>query len=130
MTSSDRNGELRIRQLELQVTRLQEQLKAKQRATELQASEYERRLTALNHAHEQALEVQKTTVTADKFEEYVKTESQAREAALLRVDEKIADQGRVLGGRVSRVESMQGKILGGLVVIVALIPVAVRLLGG
>jgi hypothetical protein len=120
----------RVRQLELSIARLQEQLKSSEVAKRLQASEYERRLTALNHAHEQALEVQKTTVTADKFEEYVKTEGVAREAALLRVDEKITDQGRALGGRLARVEAMQGKIIGGLVVIAVLVPVVTRLLGG
>jgi hypothetical protein len=126
---TDPNGEIRIRQLELEVARQQEKLKAKEKATELQAKEYERRLTALNHAHEQALEVQKTTVTADKFEDYVKTESLAREAALLRVDEKIAAQNQTLGDRMSRLESLQSRIIGGLVVIAVLIPVVTRLLG-
>jgi hypothetical protein len=120
----------RVRQLELSIARLQEQLKSSEVAKMLQATEYERRLTALNHAHEQALEVQKTTVTADKFEEYVKTERTAREAALLRVDEKIAGQDRVLSGRLSRIEAAQGKIIGGLVVIAVLIPVITRLIGG
>jgi hypothetical protein len=127
---TERNGEIRIRQLELSLARLQEQLRASELAKELQAREYERRLTALNHAHEQALEVQKTTVTADKFEEYVKTERTAREAALLRVDEKIAGQDRVLSGRVARVEALQSRIIGGLVVIAILIPVITRLIGG
>jgi hypothetical protein len=120
----------RVRQLEVSIARLQEQLKSSEVAKRLQASEYERRLSALNHAHEQALEVQKTTVTADKFEEYVKTEGTAREAALLRVDEKITDQGKILGARLTRVEAMQGKIIGGLVVIAVLVPVVTRLLGG
>jgi hypothetical protein len=120
----------RVRQLELSIARLQEQLKSSEVAKMLQATEYERRLTALNHAHEQALEVQKTTVTADKFEDYVKTESLAREAALLRVDEKIGEQNRSLNERISRVESLQGRIIGGLVVIAVLIPVVTRLVGG
>jgi hypothetical protein len=120
----------RVRQLELSIARLQEQLKSSEVAKMLQATEYERRLTALNHAHEQALEVQKTTVTADKFEEYVKTEALAREAALLRVDEKIGEQNRSLNERISRVESLQGRIIGGLVVIAVLIPVVTRLVGG
>ncbi len=42
--------------LETRITRLEERLAAKETATQLQAKEYERRLTDLNHAHEQAQE--------------------------------------------------------------------------
>ena len=66
-------------------------LKANREALELQAREYERRLAALNHAHEKAIAVQHTYVTQDKWEDRVASESAARETALLRIDEKFTD---------------------------------------
>lgn len=39
-----------------------------EQALRLQAVEYERRLNVLNHAHEEAVRVQHTYVTQDKFE--------------------------------------------------------------
>jgi chromosome segregation ATPase len=102
VTVSNRNGELRIRQLELEVARLQERLTARAEALRLQADEYERRLDVLNHAHEEAREVASRTVSRKEFEDYVKatgtareqavkTEADKRELALLRVDEKFQD---------------------------------------
>ena len=38
------------------------------KAVELQAKEYERRLTSLNHAHEEAARIQQTYVTNEKYE--------------------------------------------------------------
>lgn len=64
--------EERIRQLELHVARLQEQLSASREALRLQASEYERRLDVLNHAHEEARQVLNTYVPREAFESYVK----------------------------------------------------------
>jgi hypothetical protein len=99
---SDPNGEIRIRQLELEVARLQERLTSRAEALKLQAQEYERRLDVLNHAHEEAREVASRTVSRKEFEDYVKstmtareqaakTESDKRELALQRVDEKFED---------------------------------------
>jgi len=47
----------------------------------LQATEYERRLNTLNHAHEQAVEAQARTVPREMFEQYVK-EAREREETL------------------------------------------------
>lgn len=74
--------------LEDRITRLEERRVADTEARGLQAVEYERRLTALNHAHEKALEVQHTYVTQDKYEDKLNAEEEARTTALLRVDEK------------------------------------------
>lgn len=57
-------------------------------ALELQAKEYARRLDELNHAHQEALRVQHTYVTADKYEDKLKSEETARAFALDRMDEK------------------------------------------
>ena len=63
-----------------------------QKALELQAIEYERRLTDLNHAHQEALRVQHTYITIDKYEDKMKSEEQARIVALQRLDEKLDSQ--------------------------------------
>lgn len=60
------------------------------KALELQAREYERRLSDLNHAHEEALRVQHTFVSIDKYEDKMKSEEEARKIALDRLDEKIS----------------------------------------
>lgn len=71
--------------------RVDVRLAASGEALSLQAGEYERRLAALNHAHEKAVEVQHTYVTQDKYEDKLAAEATAREAALLRVDEKFSE---------------------------------------
>jgi hypothetical protein len=81
----------RVRDLELAVARIEERLAGMGQALELQAAEYERRLDVLNHAHEEAREVAKTTVTQERFDQYVVTEAEKREFALTRVDEKFED---------------------------------------
>lgn len=61
------------------------------KALGLQAREYERRLSDLNHAHEKAVQVQHTYVTQDKYEDKLHSEALARELALNRIDEKFQD---------------------------------------
>lgn len=58
------------------------------KALELQAKEYERRLAELNHAHDRAVTVQHTYVTQEKYDERAQSDTDARDAALLRVNEK------------------------------------------
>jgi hypothetical protein len=71
--------------------RVDTRLEATAEALRLQAAEYERRLATLNHAHEQAVEVQNTYVTQEKYEDKLAAEAEARETALQRIDEKFAD---------------------------------------
>lgn len=73
------------------IKRLEERIEAADRALALQAAEYERRLSSLNHAHEKAIEVQHTYVTQDKYEQNLLSESEKREFALDRVNEKFDD---------------------------------------
>lgn len=47
-------------------------LDERDKAIGIQSTELERRLNALNHAHERAVEVQHTYVTEEKFEDFVK----------------------------------------------------------
>jgi hypothetical protein len=53
---------------ERRITRLEAQLQSSDRALEMQAREYERRLGELNHAHARALEAQNTTVTREVYD--------------------------------------------------------------
>lgn len=85
-----------------------------QKALELQAKEYERRLDALNHAHERALEVQHTFVSIDKYEDKMEAEEQARKIALERLDERIADLDRNINQKlddyITKAEARQAEI--------------------
>lgn len=45
---------------------------AVEKARQIQFTEYERRLMSLNHAHEQAVEAQRSTVPREMFEAFVK----------------------------------------------------------
>lgn len=73
------------------IARLQEQVLSMERALQLQAKEYEWRLADLNHAHEEAIEVAGKTVTSERFEQYIESEREKREAALARIDEKLEE---------------------------------------
>lgn len=81
--------------LQFQIDALDKQMKAvlegRDKALQLQAAEYERRLTDLNHAHQEALRVQHTYVTQDKYESRAKSDDDARKAETARINE-ILDQ--------------------------------------
>ena len=75
------------------------------KALRKQADEYERRLDALNHAHEQAVAEQARTVSRELFDVYVKETSLAGDLKL-----------KPISDRVSKVESWQdqwsGRVIG------------------
>lgn len=77
-------------------------------ALELQAAEYERRLADLNHEHARAQETAQTYVTIEKYEDAVKAEAAAREAALAHKDEQI----QLLAIDVSDLKNFKSKALG------------------
>ncbi len=64
-------------------------LDARDEALRIQAAEYERRLDALNHAHEQAVEVQHTYLTQDKYTTERRSDATAAELAGERVDRRM-----------------------------------------
>ena len=64
-------------------------LAEKDKALVLQHAEYERRLEALNHAHEQAVEVQHTYVTQDKYDGSRQSDTVALGLALESVNKNI-----------------------------------------
>lgn len=84
---------------------LDERYEAQENARQLQATEYERRLQALNHAHEQAVEVQHTYVTQDKYEDNKERDAEALKLALERQD-----------GRLNSLENWRSRSVGAAVV--------------
>lgn len=78
--------------LEQQIAHEKELRETHESATEkerfIQAVEYERRLTALNHAHEQAIEAQARTVPREVFDNYVKESGARVELALKTITDK------------------------------------------
>lgn len=71
--------------------RVWDRFDATDKALRLQADEYQRRLEALNGEYKRDQARQTNYVTTEKFEDNLKAEKLAREAALLRVDEKFDD---------------------------------------
>jgi hypothetical protein len=84
------------------------------RALKLQAKEYERRLNSLNHAHEQAVETAHTYVTLDKYEDWIKQNASAKDAAFERADEKIEGLKR----RIEAMEKAHNRLIGIMLVVV------------
>lgn len=104
MTAEQDLGELetRLRSLEVSETRLKTLLEGVDKALELQATEYERRLQSLNNENARIANVLAKSVAQDRFDDYVKSEHarveelsktsrQASELALDRVNEKFDD---------------------------------------
>ena len=89
---------------------------ADQTALRLQATEYERRLETLNHAHEQARQKEADYVTRDKYEDWIKQSNIALETALLRINEKLETQDKAQRERLepvlAYVASQQGSATG------------------
>lgn len=71
--------------------RIDERFDTLEKALELQAREYARRLDILNHAHEQAKERNALFVSDDKYETRMLAEEKARSLALERIDEKFSE---------------------------------------
>lgn len=70
------------------------------KALSLQATEYERRLDELNHAHAEAKEKESEYVTREKYEDYVRQADIARETAFNRLDDRIRTMEKNLGERI------------------------------
>lgn len=68
---------------------IETQFELRDRALQLQAQEYERRLEVLNHEHARAQETAQTYVAATKYEDGLRSEAQARMAALAAADTQV-----------------------------------------
>lgn len=77
-------------------------------ALKLQAIEYERRLSDLNHAHERAAEERISTITVEKFDTFRAGDLKAQELALQRQD----DINKGLNNRISDLENWKSKASG------------------
>jgi hypothetical protein len=101
------------------------QVLSDRRALELQAVEYERRLEALNHAHEQAVQAQAMTVPREMFDQYVKehaTSAAQREGAL---NDKTIASIEALNSRVNELQNWRSGVEGRIIGIAAVIGVVV-----
>lgn len=96
-----------------------------QRALELQAQEYERRLADLNHAHQQAVEAQARTVPRELFDQYVK-ETDARERALVNAQsDRFNVAIEAINARVDELQNWRSGLEGRLIGVSAVIGIAV-----
>ena len=119
---------------------LQQAIKERDKALELQLVEFLRRLDQLNHAHEQAREKERDFISREAFETFVlrtgddfgtlRTEiqvvaraaSEVREGAASALAKALTEQNAVNDGRFSKIENAQAKILGGLVLATFITP--------
>ena len=86
----------------------EERYARQEEARALQAVEYERRLQALNHENERIAEILGASVTADKFEDYQKSQATALALALQAKDDRLQRQ----DDRISALENWRSKALG------------------
>jgi hypothetical protein len=90
-----------IEPADVRIARLEERIRLQEVALKLQAYEYNRRLDALNVAHEKAVQAQRTYVTSEKFEDFVEYYGKEREAAAKALTgnrQGVAVAGWIVGG--------------------------------
>lgn len=87
--------------LDERFSNLDERFDHTNKALELQAKEYSRRLDDLNHAHAEAVRLQATFVSFDKWEDKMLSEAEARKIALDRLDEKLEEGNRRLDEKLT-----------------------------
>lgn len=90
---------------EVRLARLQEEFWASEKALQIQAKEYERRLETLNHAHERAEGLQHTFVPQDKFEDRLEAQATARNTAIEHLSDKLAEAHKAMDEQVNTLES-------------------------
>ncbi len=126
--------------------RYQERFDAQQRETDRWAAELARRLDELNHAHAQAREKEREFIARETFETsslrtaddmavlrreiqmVANTASAVREAAAQELAKSRLEQNQTNDARFSRLENMQAKMLGGLVLCSFVAPLVTGLL--
>jgi len=90
-----RKGDLKL--IKTQFERVWDRLESDAESLKLQASEYERRLSDLNHAHRDAETKARTYVTLDKYEDFVKSSGETSKIAFERVNaEMLAMESRLM----------------------------------
>ncbi len=120
---------------------VKQRFKAGDRALSLSAQELFRRLDTLNHAHEQAREKERDFISRESFDTFtVRTAddfsvlrreiqttsnqvSAAREGAAQALAEALSEQAKAGEARFGRLESAQARMIGGLALAVAIMPI-------
>lgn len=119
---------------------LQQAISERDKALELQLVEFLRRLDALNHAHEQAREKERDFISREAFETFVlrtaddfttlrqeiRVTSDAvtatRQAAAEALATALSEQNKTNEIRFGKIENIQAKMIGGLVLCTILVP--------
>jgi hypothetical protein len=119
---------------------LQAAISERDKALALQYTELLRRLTELNHAHEQAREKERDFINREAFDTFVlrtsddfstlrseiqtvaRAASEVREGAATSLAKALTEQNAVNDTRFSKVENAQARILGGLVLATFIAP--------
>jgi hypothetical protein len=119
---------------------LQQAIAERDKALELQLVEFLRRLTELNHAHEQAREKERDFINREAFDTFVlrtgddfatlrgeiqtvaRAAAEVREGAATALAKALTEQNSVNDTRFSKIENAQAKILGGLVLATFIAP--------
>jgi hypothetical protein len=125
---------------------IDERFTSEGKARELLATETHRRLDELNHAHAQAVEKERDFLPRETFEVFVERTSgdfealraeiretadaftTTRQVAAEALAKALAEQNRLNDVRFGRGENLQAKIVGGLILITFLVPIATGLL--
>ncbi len=101
---------------------IEERLRSMGAALRLQHKEYERRLAELNHAHEQAVEVQHTYVTASEYKADQAAVAQARTGAIAANDARHLTMRAEFDERFKRLEGFQSRLLGAFALALLFVP--------
>jgi len=119
---------------------LQQAIAERDKALELQLVEFLRRLTDLNHAHEQAREKERDFINREAFDTFVlrtsddfstlrseiqtvaRAAAEVREGAATALAKALTEQNAVNDTRFSKVENSLARILGGLVLATFIAP--------
>ena len=116
-------------QLRRKVAVLEERLRSMDKALALQAHEYDRRLGELNHAHEQAVQVQHTYVSEEVHERDVAAARKAAQAVAQSAVDKadalalaLKEAKDTSDKRFGQIEAFQSKIIGALVLASVFVP--------
>ena len=122
---------------EVQIAVLEERLRAMDKALTLQAIEYDRRLRELNHAHEQAVEVQHTYVTDEVHDRDLTSIRETVVALVAAADKKaeglalaLTEAKETADRRFAASEAFQSKILGAFALAMVFVPVLTGIIVG
>ncbi len=101
---------------------IEERLRGMDDALRIRTDEIARRLDDLNHAHEQAVEVQQTYVTVLEYKADRQTAQQTRESAIAANDARHLSMRAEFDERFKRLEGFQSRMLGAFALALLFVP--------